>query len=83
MRLVLDALQEGKDRNQFVVADPELAELMLLGGIRAVIRFGQKPRSPDLARRIVVGLLHGYAAPAGEESAPRKAHRHTLQTQPA
>jgi TetR/AcrR family fatty acid metabolism transcriptional regulator len=60
MRLILDVLQQAKDRNDFTVTDPELVELMLLGGIRAVIRFSQPPRAPDLARQIVAGLLDGF-----------------------
>jgi TetR/AcrR family fatty acid metabolism transcriptional regulator len=71
MRLVLDVLEEGKDRGQFTVADPELVELMLLGGIRAVIRFGHHPRPANVARRIVDGLLDGFAAtPVEKELRP-------------
>jgi TetR/AcrR family fatty acid metabolism transcriptional regulator len=70
MRLILDVLRQAKDRNHFAVTDPELAELLLLGGIRAVIRFSQPPRSPDLARKIVAGLLDGFVTSSGDSAAP-------------
>jgi hypothetical protein len=33
--------------------------IMLLGGIRGVIRFGERPRRTDLAHRIVENFLRG------------------------
>ena len=45
----------------FRVADPEVAALMLLGGVRAVIRFGTRPHPRDLARRLVRTILFGAA----------------------
>src|SRR5262245_23528137 len=49
IRLVNEAFREAKRRREFGVQDPELAALMLLGGMRAVVRFGKKPRPPRLA----------------------------------
>ncbi|MFO0929602.1 MAG: hypothetical protein U0736_21660 [Gemmataceae bacterium] len=46
----------------FAVDDIDLAALMLLGGVRAVIRFGDRPRPADLAERLVAGFLDGHAA---------------------
>lgn len=53
---------EGQRAGLFRVEDPTLAMLMLLGGLRAVFRFGAKPRPADLAERIVEGFLRGVAA---------------------
>jgi AcrR family transcriptional regulator len=58
---VLDIIKDGKERGEFLVRDPEIAGLMLLGGLRSIIRFGSRPRRRDLAERIVEGILHGYA----------------------
>jgi TetR/AcrR family transcriptional regulator len=55
-------LLEGQKAGVFRVEDPSLAVLMLLGGLRAVIRFGDKPRPADLAQRIVEGFLRGVIA---------------------
>jgi AcrR family transcriptional regulator len=52
---------EARQKGEFVIADPELAALMLLGGLRSVIRFGKRPRPPDLARRLVANFLEGAA----------------------
>jgi AcrR family transcriptional regulator len=41
------------------IGDPELTALLLLGGLRAVIRFGKKPRPADLARQVIAGFLRG------------------------
>ena len=63
LRLVEDLFKEGRAQGEFDIADPELTAMMLLGGIRTVIRAGSKPRPIDLPRRIVEGLLWGAAAP--------------------
>jgi TetR/AcrR family transcriptional regulator, fatty acid metabolism regulator protein len=52
-RMVKDILHEGT----FPVADPEVAMLMLLGGLRAVLRFGEQPRPADVAERIVTSIV--------------------------
>jgi AcrR family transcriptional regulator len=73
-RFVLQVFEEGHARGEFHLADPELAALMLLGGIRSVIRFGHRPRPADLACRIVHTLLHGHGragdCPGGNHVAP-------------
>ena len=61
MQIVLDLFEEGNACGEFTVRDPETAKLMLLGGVRAVIRFGRRPRPRDLARRIVDGFLGGVS----------------------
>ncbi len=50
---VTGILEEGKARAEFAVHDPELVALLLLAGLRGVLRFGKKPRPRDLAQRIV------------------------------
>jgi AcrR family transcriptional regulator len=62
LRLVLDLFKEGKAHGAFAVRDPETAVLLLLGGVRAVIRFGKRPRPRGLADRIVAAFLQGSAA---------------------
>ncbi|MFL5339442.1 MAG: TetR/AcrR family transcriptional regulator [Gemmataceae bacterium] len=52
---------EARTTGEFAVADPEVAALMLLGGVRAVIRFGTRPHPRDLARRLVRTILFGAA----------------------
>jgi AcrR family transcriptional regulator len=58
-RLLNALFKEGEAGGEFAVRDPELMVLMLLGGVRAVIRFGEKPRPAHLARRIVENFLSG------------------------
>ncbi|MGL4550378.1 MAG: TetR/AcrR family transcriptional regulator [Gemmataceae bacterium] len=59
--LVTDILLDGARSGVWHVADAELATLMLLGGIRAVLRFWVHPRPPDAAERLVEGFLRGFA----------------------
>src|SRR5204863_128466 len=61
LRLVQDAFAAGERGGEFRVRDPELAALLLLGGLRATVRFGVQPRPHDLAERIVENFLHGAA----------------------
>jgi AcrR family transcriptional regulator len=75
-RMTRAAFDDAAAAGAFVIADPEVAVLMLLGGLRSVIRFGARPRPADLARRVVDGFLHGAAAPA---PAGRNGHRTTAR----
>jgi AcrR family transcriptional regulator len=50
-------LAEGEERGLFHFADPEVALLLLLGGVRSIIRFGSRPRPNDISRRIVDTFL--------------------------
>lgn len=59
LRLLLDVFDEGKTAGAFSIRDSEMVALLLLGGLRSVIRFGEQPRPRDLARRIVEAFLHG------------------------
>src|SRR5262245_56058718 len=57
LRVVRELFDEGAESGEFHVPDPEVSVLMLLGGVRSVIRFGEKPRPRNLARRIVANFL--------------------------
>jgi len=59
IRLVQDTFAEGERLGEFRVRDPEQAALMLLGGLRATVRFGAQPRPHDLAERLVDDFLYG------------------------
>ena len=59
-KVFADARQVG----DFVVSDPETASLLLLGGVRAVMRFGTRPHPPDLACRLVHMVLFGATSGA-------------------
>ena len=61
LHLVMELFEEARDREDFIIRDPETAALLLLGGMRAVIRFGKRPRPRDLARRLVDAFLEGNA----------------------
>lgn len=52
-RLFSDILEQAAARGEIQTADPELLVLLLMGGLRNVIRFGIRPRAADLAERIV------------------------------
>jgi TetR/AcrR family fatty acid metabolism transcriptional regulator len=58
-RVTEDLLESGRRRGEFAVRDPEVAMMLLLGGLRTIIRFGPRPRPTDLAERAVDALLQG------------------------
>ena len=60
--LMIDLLEEGNTRGEFAVRDPDLLALLLLAGLRGVLRFGKRPRPRDLAQRIVDIFLKGAVA---------------------
>jgi len=55
--------EEAEEAGLFHFEDPEVAVLLLLGGLRAVIRFGTRPRPDDLARRVIDSFLLGHLVP--------------------
>jgi AcrR family transcriptional regulator len=59
IHLVLDLFAEGERQGEFRLPDPEMTMLLLLGGLRAVIRFGPRPRPEGLAERAVEALVGG------------------------
>lgn len=64
LKRVSDLFRSARQSGNFVIRDPDLAALMLLGGVRSVIRFGKQPRPRDLAARIVDGFLNGVDSEA-------------------
>jgi TetR/AcrR family fatty acid metabolism transcriptional regulator len=61
LRLVLDIFRQGRLHGEFDVRRPETAVLMLLGGLRAVVRFGPQPHPEGLAQALVDDFLAGAA----------------------
>jgi TetR/AcrR family fatty acid metabolism transcriptional regulator len=78
IRLVRQVFAEGEESGEFSIRDPELGLWLLLGGVRAVLRFGRRPRAPDLARRIVDAFLGGACA-RGPDRPPRNERLRTAQ----
>lgn len=58
-RQMRELFDSGEALGEFKIRDPETLVLMLLGGIRSIIRFGSLPRKKDLAQRIVTAFLEG------------------------
>ncbi len=71
--IVLDIFEQGRRSGEFCLREPKTAILMLLGGLRAVIRVGVRPRPDDLAERLVDDFLHGAIAPAKKKRLARTA----------
>jgi AcrR family transcriptional regulator len=67
IRIVTGVFNEGREQGEFTVRNPQVSVLMLLGGLRSVIRFGKQPRPDDLSKEIVEDFLRGVdaAAPVG------------------
>jgi TetR/AcrR family transcriptional regulator len=59
VRRTLAIIEEGRQAGLWDIPEPETAVLMLLGGLRAVLRFGTTPHPARLARRIIEDFLHG------------------------
>jgi hypothetical protein len=59
--LVTGLLEEGNAQGEIAARDPELVALLLLAGLRGVLRFGKNPRPRDLPQRIVDIFLKGAA----------------------
>jgi TetR/AcrR family fatty acid metabolism transcriptional regulator len=64
LAIAADILNQAREDGEFTVADPATAALLLLGGVRSIYLFGRKPRSRDVADRIVNVWLYGVAQPA-------------------
>jgi AcrR family transcriptional regulator len=63
--LTRDIFRAGVAAGQFRLEDPELAMLLLLGGIRNVLRFQPPPRPADIADRVVASFLEGHLPKTG------------------
>jgi TetR/AcrR family fatty acid metabolism transcriptional regulator len=55
--LATELLETGRARGEFVVRDPETTMLLLMGGLRGIIRFGKRPRPEGVAEQVVDALL--------------------------
>ncbi len=74
--LILALFEQGQETGEFVITDPDMAVLMLQGGLRAVFCFGKQPPRPgNLARRIVEMFLQGAATFGDEVELPHFAFR--------
>jgi AcrR family transcriptional regulator len=60
---VVAILAEARTAGAFTVADPDMAAVILIGGLRSVYLFGRKPRPRGMADRLVDAWLHGVAQP--------------------
>ena len=58
-RLLREFFKEARQHGEFAVADPDHSVLMFLGGLRAVVRFGRRPRPRNLAQQVVRSFLDG------------------------
>jgi AcrR family transcriptional regulator len=65
-------LEEGHRAGLWDVPDPETPVLMLLGGLRAVLRFSPPPRPANLAQRLVDDFLYGACRRACKGEAGRR-----------
>lgn len=61
IQLVESLFQQAEDQKEFSIKSPKESSLMLLGGLRAIIRFGHKPRQTDLCTDIVHHFLNGFS----------------------
>lgn len=59
--LIRRIFEEGRRDGSFHINDFDVGVLMLLGGLRAIIRFGARPRDRGLPAQIVEQFLHGAA----------------------
>ena len=73
--MVRAVLEEGQARGVFHFAELNTALMLLLGGIRGIIRFGDKPRPANLARKVVELFLHGVVRPGPCSPAAKNGRR--------
>jgi TetR/AcrR family transcriptional regulator len=70
-QVIREVFEQGQAAGEFSILDPELMVLMLLGGLRSVIRFGVRPRATDLAHRVVTRFLEGAQISLNPDSKSR------------
>jgi AcrR family transcriptional regulator len=59
LQRTMDILEDGRRAGLWDIPDPETPVLMLLGGLRAVLRWSPPPRPPNLVCRIIDDFLQG------------------------
>ena len=67
LQLMRCLFEEGQSLEEFTVRNPQMGAMMLLGGIRSVVRDGAHPRPARLATDVVESFLFGAAAPPCRE----------------
>jgi AcrR family transcriptional regulator len=73
-RLIAEVFDAAKRDREFTLRHPSTAVLLLFGGLRAIVRFGERPRPATLASGVVDDFLQG-AAKLGKPK-PRKTRSH-------
>lgn len=63
IQLVESIFKLAEEKKEFAIQDPKNASLQLLGGLRAIIRFGKKPRQEHLCHDIIQHFLNGFSKP--------------------
>jgi AcrR family transcriptional regulator len=81
IKKTIEVFDEGKRQGLFTIAEPLITALVLLGGVRAVVRFGPKLSSADLAHQIVGTVLFGSTTKK-TASAAAKRRRVPVTSQP-
>ena len=61
IQLVESLFKQAEDQKEFIIQNPKESYLILLGGLRAIIRFGHKPRQKQLCNDIVHHFLNGFS----------------------
>ena len=61
IQLVESLFKQAEDQKEFIIQNPKESSLILLGGLRAIIRFGHKPRQKPLCSDIVHHFLNGFS----------------------
>ena len=61
IHFVESLFQQAEDQKEFSIKSPKESALLLLGGLRAIIRFGNKPRQKELCTDIVHHFLNGFS----------------------
>jgi AcrR family transcriptional regulator len=61
IQIVESLFKQAEDQKEFIIQNPKESSLILLGGLRAIIRFGHKPRQKQLCSDIVHHFLNGFS----------------------
>ena len=79
IEVMTDLFAKVKSHGDGAIADPSLSALLLLGGLRTVIRFGKRPRPANLPVQVLNVFLHGNGNGVNSTvKAPRSRRRQEL-----
>lgn len=70
MRIIAEIIDQARRSGEFTLRHSATDQLLLLGGLRAIIRYGERPRPDGLAVILVDDFLSGAAIPG--DTKPRK-----------